>query len=282
MLNATLVPIRIVILLPLLSLIIASGCNKEDMEEAVAADPEELVLDLEEEKPTPDDDFFKQADGFANEGNLDSAIVYMQKSSQQYDSDSTWENFVHTKRKLGEYTWRQAAYAESKKYLVEALNTTIQHTGESTIDVATLYNNLGNVSDFNGEYDDALEYHYKALALREKLLPADHPDLASTHNNLGIVYRIIGDYAKSIENHNESLRIKKIALGGGDPRVGNSFHNIGVAFAELGDYDLALEYLEQGKQIWSDTLGPQHPNIAFSYNSIGVIYNDIGGLRQIA
>ncbi|CAF4380811.1 unnamed protein product, partial [Rotaria sordida] len=42
--------------------------------------------------------------------------------------------------------------------------------------LATSYNNIGQVYKDMGNYSKALEYYEKALKIREKALPSNHPD----------------------------------------------------------------------------------------------------------
>jgi len=42
-----------------------------------------------------------------------------------------------------------------------------------------------------------LEWYYKALAISEKVLGAEHPSTATTYNNIAGVYQDQGDYAKA-------------------------------------------------------------------------------------
>ena len=39
-----------------------------------------------------------------------------------------------------------------------------------------------------GEICQARSYFDKALAVRKKILPVDHPDLVSTYNNISVLY----------------------------------------------------------------------------------------------
>ena len=46
--------------------------------------------------------------------------------------------------------------------------------------LATSYNNIGSAWGDLGDHHKQLEFFQKALAIREKVLPPDHPDLASS------------------------------------------------------------------------------------------------------
>ena len=44
--------------------------------------------------------------------------------------------------------------------------------------------------NYQGKYDQALEYYQKALAIRLKKLGADHPHVAMSYLNIGLVYAL--------------------------------------------------------------------------------------------
>jgi tetratricopeptide (TPR) repeat protein len=64
-----------------------------------------------------------------------------------------------------------------------------------------------------GDYEKALEYYGKALAIRERVLGAEHPDTAKTYNNMAVVYENQGDYKKALEYCSKALAIRERVLG---------------------------------------------------------------------
>ena len=58
-----------------------------------------------------------------------------------------------------------------------------------------------------GQYDDALEYHNKALEIREKVLDPLHPNLAALYAVIGLVYYNKDEYDKCIEFLEKALVI---------------------------------------------------------------------------
>ena len=53
---------------------------------------------------------------------------------------------------------------------------------------------MGKVHKLKGDYDKALEYYNKSLAIRLNALGEKHPDVADSYNNIGMVYHAKGDY----------------------------------------------------------------------------------------
>jgi tetratricopeptide (TPR) repeat protein len=82
---------------------------------------------------------------------------------------------------------------------------------------ALLFNNIAAVYFHQGDYDKALEWYGKALAICEKVLGKEHPDTATTYNNIALVYDSQGDYGKALEWYGKALAICEGVLGRGHP-----------------------------------------------------------------
>ncbi len=56
-----------------------------------------------------------------------------------------------------------------------------------------------------GEYEKALEYYFKALAIREKTLGKEHPSTATSYHNIGALYYTKGDYVNAVSYLNKAV-----------------------------------------------------------------------------
>ena len=97
-----------------------------------------------------------------------------------------------------------------------------------------LYNNAGFGLKQIGEYVNALEWHNKALAIREKKLGLEHPDTATTYNNIATVYKAQGDYGKALEWYRKAYRVFVEKLGEDHPSTKTVFNNAESAYHEGG------------------------------------------------
>ena len=85
--------------------------------------------------------------------------------------------------------------------------------------MATSYNNIGLVHRNKAEYDKALEYHQKSLAIRLKQLGPDHPDVAISYNNIAVVYKAKKDLPKAKEYWGKAHAIFLKKLGPNHPNT---------------------------------------------------------------
>ncbi|CAF1350955.1 unnamed protein product, partial [Adineta steineri] len=149
-----------------------------------------------------------------------------------------------------------------------------QTTNES--DKAPIYYQLGWIKCNQGEYQEALLSHEKALTIRQRLLPSDHPDLGDSYNKIGIVYDRMGDYPKALSYYEKALAIRQQSLPSHHPDLAQSYNNIGAVYDSMGDYPKALSSHEKSLAIRQQSLPSNHPDLGDSYNRIGIVYDSMG------
>ena len=141
-------------------------------------------------------------------------------------------------------------------------------------EIATTLNNLGNVYQAKGEWDKAIEYYQRDLAICEKL--GDEHGMAPTFNNLGLLYQDKGEWDKAIEYHQRSLVIcEKV---GDKYRMAYSFNNLGCVYQDKGEWDKAIEYLQHSLVI-REKIGDEH-GMAYIYNNMALFYWERGKLEE--
>jgi tetratricopeptide (TPR) repeat protein len=140
----------------------------------------------------------------------------------------------------------------------------------------SIYNQIGLAKYNQGEYKEAIKFYEKALKIKEKTLPANHPALAIFYNNIGNVYYKMNEYQKALSSHEKALEIRQISLCPDDPELAMSYNNIGNVHDTMDEHSKALSYYEKNLEIIRKTLPPNHPDLAMSYNNIGNAYYNMG------
>ncbi|CAF1081248.1 unnamed protein product [Rotaria sordida] len=141
---------------------------------------------------------------------------------------------------------------------------------------AYCYHCLGLIKRNQGQYNVAIDFCEKSLAICEKILSPNHPDLATSYNNIGAVYNDMGDYSKALEFYEKAHKIYEKALPPNHPELATSYNNTGGVYNDMGDYSKALEFYEKSHQIYEKALPPNHPDLATSYNNTGRVYHNMG------
>ena len=126
----------------------------------------------------------------------------------------------------------------------------------------------GNFYIPRGEYEKALEYETKALALLN--LCSDKEGMELCYKSIGAIRFYQGDAVRSIKAFQSAM---KIAEGRGDrASYADCLNNIGMVHYQQDNNDIALTDFKKALEIRKE-LGIK-PKIAESYNNIGMIYSD--------
>ncbi len=137
---------------------------------------------------------------------------------------------------------------------------------------------LGNCYKRLGDYDKALDYLTKALAMKRAL--KDRAEEGRSLSHLGLLFWEMGRYKQAIADFNDSIRIGRQL---GDTQLeASALNNLSLVYDELGEYTRSLRQYQRALQLdqasrfergEADTLG----NIGGVYLSLGR-FND--AIRQ--
>jgi len=128
--------------------------------------------------------------------------------------------------------------------------------------------------------DDAIATAGRAVELREKALPADHPDVARAYLTWGTMLNGAGHPARAEEAYRKALPVLQRALGPEHPQIASALHGIGTMCKHQGRYREALEWLQKAYAMRSRVLGPENPEVAATLNDIGTAEMGLGRYRD--
>lgn len=105
-----------------------------------------------------------------------------------------------------------------------------------------ILNNAGIAYDFLGNYDKALEYHFKSLLIREE--EGDKKSIGTALNNLGLVFYHLKDHKKAIEYYQRAIETKQEIGDIND--LDRIIINLGLCYNRIGEYKIAIDRFNQG------------------------------------
>jgi tetratricopeptide (TPR) repeat protein len=94
------------------------------------------------------------------------------------------------------------------------------------------YDNLGNVYQAQGEYEQAIESYRRAIEL--------NPKDATPHTNLGSVYYDQGEYEQAMRAYENALRLPD-SLGSPASAHTLAYDNLGSVYKAQGEYEQTIE-----------------------------------------
>jgi len=134
-------------------------------------------------------------------------------------------------------------------------------------DLSYELNQLASFFKTVGYYQAAEPLFRRALAIREKVLGAQHPT-AESLNNLAGLLRNKGDDDSAEPLYRRALAIREKVLGAEHPDTANSLNNLALLLHKKGDYDSAEPLYRRALAIAERVLGHEHPNTVIFRNNL--------------
>ena len=162
---------------------------------------------------------------------------------------------------------------KSKEYAAEA----VEIAGELDIPeyTAKAYNMYGVSEQLISNYDEAIEWGEKAMAIYREL--GNMERVSAMYNNIGNSYRNKGDITKCLEYHMESLRIKE-EIGVDDEALAASYWNIGNLHGDVQNFAESNVWYRKAEKIYED-LDIEVDLVEIRYN-LGLNLRDMDSLEQ--
>ncbi len=112
----------------------------------------------------------------------------------------------------------------------------------------------------------------RALALREEILPPDHPDVASSTVALGVQLASADRFAEALPLYRRGLVSLEKRLGPEHRLVALTLRNLGNCYFSLGRYAEAEPVLLRSLAIREKIFGPEHPELVPTLWSLARLY----------
>ncbi|MBS1487123.1 MAG: tetratricopeptide repeat protein [Bacteroidetes bacterium] len=175
-------------------------------------------------------------------GNYETSLKYFFKAIRIAEAQRFSREAIHL---YAQVAW--VYYLMEQDELAEkfSLNTLKLAENKHPYEESTALNILGLIATRKGINDQALNYLFKALAIREKysfLAP-----VASTLLNIGIVYEQMGNYAKAEEYDLRSLHLDEKLNKAVD--LNYTYQSLGQLYTKMRSFDKAHFYLNKAEHM---------------------------------
>ncbi|MBR5334172.1 MAG: tetratricopeptide repeat protein, partial [Alistipes sp.] len=97
------------------------------------------------------------------------------------------------------------------------------------LDDAGLYKYISSIFYNKGEYDNALKYRLKAVAIEEQILGVEHIETAQSYGLVGIFYNNLGEHLQALEYNLKAIEIYEKKLGKDHPYTQQTRENVSLA-----------------------------------------------------
>ena len=203
------------------------------------------------------------------DSNPNKAIEYLHKAYLISKKINNKKCIADVANQLGNNYYYLGDYDNAIRNFLETL--TAFESINNLEEVANCYNNIGSVYAEQQNYKKALEYHFKALKLKEKNVAngiGDENDIAMSYGNIGQAYYYLNDYTNAMDYYNRSMVISEKT--GNTKRIALMLNNIGSIYAEEKKYDEALSNFTKALKIQKKNENKR--SIAMAFNNIAEVY----------
>jgi len=121
----------------------------------------------------------------------------------------------------------------------------------------------------DGRYAEGIPKAKEALAIRERVLDANHPAVAESLNNLAELLRRSGDYRGAQPLYERALKIREEKLGPNHSAVAITLNGLAGVLGATGDFAGARPLYERALKIREQAVGPDHPEVATILDNLG-------------
>lgn len=127
---------------------------------------------------------------------------------------------------------------------IETLNAVylIAKRNRFLYDYKRILNGLAAAHTLKADYDQALEFNFQSLLVREE--EGNKAEISIALNNIGIVYFKLKNYDQATKYYLKSLELKRESNNNFD--LDKLLINIGLCYNQLGEFEKARDYFQQG------------------------------------
>ncbi len=173
-------------------------------------------------------------------------------SKNPADADGTSLN------NLGVLAQEQKQYAKAEEFFQRACEAYEKSGGRNEVDLATALENLGDLYRDQPQFDirKAEPILKRALAIREKVLGAEHPETAKILSDLSLLYFYEKNPAAAEEFARRALPLEVKVFGAESLPVSTTLNRLGISERELGKFKEAEANLKRALAIREEKHAP--------------------------
>lgn len=138
------------------------------------------------------------------------------------------------------------------------------------------YNNIANARNNLGDYEEALDYHQRALDRRIEIYGERHPETAQSIANMATTFSDMERYEEALEYYNKALDIELDVYEELHPEIAYSYEAIGNVYKFMQEMDDAEQNYLKGYEILLEVLGEDHFETENARERLVNLYKETG------
>ncbi|MEG4406363.1 tetratricopeptide repeat protein [Microcoleus sp. MON2_D5] len=152
----------------------------------------------------------------------------------------------------------------------------LQQELDVELELSSSLSYLAELYKSQGRYSEAEPLYLQALEIDRRSLPEDHPGLATHLNNLAELYRHQGRYSEAEPLYLQAVEIDRRSLPKDHPSLAIRLNNLAGLYRSQGRYSEAEPLYLQVVEIDRRSLPEDHPSLATHLNNLAGLYRSQG------
>ncbi|WP_445173476.1 tetratricopeptide repeat protein [Microcoleus sp.] len=152
----------------------------------------------------------------------------------------------------------------------------LQQELEMEAELSNSLNYLAGLYESQGRYSEAEPLYLQAVEIDRRSLPEDHPCLATHLNNLAALYKSQGRYSEAEPLFLQVVEIGRRSLPEDHPILATHLNNLAALYKSQGRYSEAEPLYLQAVEISRRLLPEDHPSLAAHLNNLAGLYESQG------
>lgn len=167
-------------------------------------------------------------------------------------------------------------FQQALKLAQETLEKAKYRMGDEHPATLVSMNNLANIYEKLGRYNEAEPLYIKTLKLRQNILGNEHSGTLLSMHNLASLYERQGRYAEAEPLYIETLRLRQEVMGKEHPGTLVTMNSLASLYERQGRYAKAEPLYKEALRLRKEVMGEEHPGTTISMNSLASLYEKQG------
>ena len=176
---------------------------------------------------------------------------------------------------FGSLMYKLASWEKAEYFYLKALEN-----ASTPQRLSFLYNSMGMIKDELKEYERALDYYHKSLALKESEGPDSIASRAPTYNNIATLYYSQKKMDRAMEYYQKAIDASNTQENQNEGLVATLNGNMASILSDKGKYEEALQKAEEALRIRIKVCPAIDPDIASAYATIANIQYSMGSYAE--
>ena len=178
--------------------------------------------------------------------------------------------------------YQQNMYSESislYRAALEALDHNQENANHEIKELTlTVTSNIAAINSILGKYDKSLEYHQRALQLRERNCDANDPSVLENMHRIAALHVRKGSYEQALQTLRQVQHREVTTLGPRDPKPLTTLRCIGDVEGKCGRYEVALTCYQRALAGLEAMLDPNDTEVLITLHGLSGVHFSLGNV----